>query len=223
VIVVAGLFGATVASTATRDATPKRWAATFCGATLTWETAVKIDSAELTTALDRYRSEGNLDLRRARGLVVALVGRLASAIDDLSSSINAVGAPQIANRKNLQADVLRAVNTLAKELDHLKNEARTLSTGSAGAFLRGALAIADKIIQSGATGITAVVSALVRNSSPELQDAAEKDPACIALVSPPRPNPSPRRVRSRRRPHPEIARSRLLQARLRGRARSRHG
>jgi hypothetical protein len=169
-----------VAAGATQKASPKKWISTFCGSVLTWENTVKSDSTRVANAVSGLRKNGKVDLRAAKSKLVGFLGGLVRSTNTLIGKIRAVGPPDVRNASKLQKGVLDAFAQVLKAFKDGQTAAAKLPTNTAKAFSKAATALA-RTIQSSTSRISAAFTALGRYSTKSLDDAANKDPACLKL------------------------------------------
>jgi hypothetical protein len=169
-----------VAAGATQKASPKKWVSTFCGSVLTWEHAVKSDSAKLTKAVSSLSKAGRVELHVARSKLVGFLGGIVKSTSTMIGKIKAVGPPAVKNSSRIQKGVLTAFAQVGQAFRDGQNQARKLPTNSAKAFSKAAYALAHTI-QSSTNRIGAAFTALAKYTSKPLDDAAKKDPTCAKL------------------------------------------
>lgn len=169
-----------VASGATRNASPKKWVNVFCVSVVSWEKSVNTDRTNLEKTLAGLKTTGHANIPALKKKLVGFLASVVHATDTMIVHIRAVGAPSVKNGGKIQSGVLSAFAQLRKAFQDAKLSAQKLPTGSATTFAKKAEAL-GLTVQASANRIGAAFRALDKYSTAPLNDAARKDAACTKL------------------------------------------
>jgi hypothetical protein len=163
------------------SATPKKWVATFCTSTRTWERTLKSGIVKLQGAVAKYK-DGEIGLSTLKDDVVAFLGKLVKASNSVVTQVRAVGPPKVENGDKIQQGELHAFGQAKKVFQNARKAARALSTSNVQEFGKGLTAVGSSITAAGAK-ISAAESKLHKYGSKALKDAAAHQPACSEVRS----------------------------------------
>ena len=116
---------------------------------------------------------------QGKQLIVGVVSGFASDVAKLVSQIKAAGVPDVNNGQQISTAIQTALTRVQSSVATFQTQVNQLPTSSPTAFSAGAKSVATALQQS-LSGITSSLSGL---SSPQLQQAASKEPACQTLSS----------------------------------------
>jgi hypothetical protein len=174
------LAGAAGAEAATVNASPTRWASTFCGSFVTWEQAAKSGAAKLTKVLNALAKSRHANLKNDRAQLVSFLSGFRAATDRLQASLKAVGPPAVKNGGKIQAIITGGIAKAQIAVAAGRKQAATLPTNNAAAFVRQTNALA-KSFTTTFDKLASSFSVLKRYSPPSLIAAAKAVPACKKL------------------------------------------
>lgn len=93
------------------------------------------------------------------------------------TKLKAAGTPKVDNGRTISSSIVNALSQLKAALDHAARETKSLSTTDSTSFRAGAESVAI-MVRSSLNGLGAGLGGL---RSPELENAAAQEPACVSL------------------------------------------
>jgi hypothetical protein len=174
------LAGSASAEAATVNASPTKWASTFCGSFVTWVQAAKTGDANLTKVLNVLEQSGHANLKNVRGQLVSFLSGFLTATDHLQASMKGVGPPAVTNGPKIQKIITGAITKAQVALAAGEKQARALPTNNAAVFVRETNALA-KSFTTAFNKLANSFSVIKKYSPPALTAAAKANPACKKL------------------------------------------
>jgi hypothetical protein len=169
-----------VAAGATQSVSPEKWISNFCGSVLTWEQAVKSDSAKLQKVVAGLKKSGQVNVPQVKRKLTGFLHQIVAETNKLVGKLKAVGPPSTKDGDKLQAGVVVAFGKVGNAFRFAEKAAKKLPTTSAKAFAKGAVALAEAV-RSSVRQLDAAFSVIGKYSTQELVDAGNKDPSCKKL------------------------------------------
>jgi len=155
------------------------YVASVCKSLGAWEHTVKGQAVtiegKLPSLLEQAVNGGAAVLTQARTLLVTFTDELVAATKTAQKGVDAAGTPNVKNGSTIASKLHDAFGSILTALGAARNRADKLPTDSGSAFQSGANAI-QQSIQSAFGSVGNSVP-----NSPELNAAAKKTPACVAI------------------------------------------
>jgi len=150
--------------------TPAAYVKSICEAIGPFEKTVQSRSQALNLSKPQSPAEGKKALE-------GFLTQVASDTDQAVTKLKAAGTPNVANGKEVSQAIVSAFTQLKTALTAAAGKAGSLPTASAAAFKAGAQALGASV----QTSIGGIGSSLGNLKSPDLENAAKKEPACQTL------------------------------------------
>jgi hypothetical protein len=163
-------LGACGGGSSSSSVTPAAYVKSICQAVGPFEKDVQSRSSALNLSAIKNPAQGKTALQ-------GFLSAVASDTDNAVSKLKSAGTPNIKNGKQISTAIVTAFTQLRGALSQAVSSANSLPTGSAAAFKTAAVALGNTV----RTSMSNIGSGLTGLSSPALESAAKKEPACQTL------------------------------------------
>ena len=153
---------------------PSAYVAGVCGAVLSWEQSIKSRTDALPSQLASVTS-----LADGRQVFTDYLDGTVQETNAMIDKVQRLRSPLVSNGREVQATVVKALQTIRSTLVDAESKARDLPTDNVAAFQRGA----EEIGLSVESELSGLDSKLGVADSPDLSMAAASDPSCKQLSS----------------------------------------
>ncbi|MBV8954468.1 MAG: hypothetical protein JO153_06180 [Solirubrobacterales bacterium] len=157
-------------SSSSSDVTPAAYVKSICQAIVPFEKNVQNRRSQLDLSSITSPAQGKQALQ---GFLAGVVGDAQKAVTQLKNA----GTPKVNNGKKISDAIVGAFTQAQTALSQAKDKAASLPTGSAQAFKTGAQSLGTGILSS----MNNIGTSLGNLKSPELEQAAKKEPACNSV------------------------------------------
>lgn len=164
ILAVAGCGG-------TSQVKPAAYVKSMCTALGNWKNTIQSAGVALQSsgAASAPRPAAKADYQR-------FVGSLVTATQRAASDLHAAGAPAVSGGQQIASRLAHAFDTASGRLAQAQTEAKAIRTDSASTFQLGASAVTAQIKSA-----LQAIAAVAPGRSPQLRQAAAKEPACQVL------------------------------------------
>ena len=157
-------------SSGSSSVTPAAYVKAICQSVGPFEKDVQSRSSALNLGAIKNPAQGKTALQ-------GFLSAVASDTDNAVSKLKAAGSPDVKNGKQISSAIVTAFSQLRGALSQAVSSANSLPTGSAAAFKPAAVTLGNPV----RTSMSNIGSGLTGLSSPALESAAKKEPACQSL------------------------------------------
>lgn len=170
VFVLAGC-GGSGASDANAGVTPAAYVRSIC-------TAVQPFVNDVVRRSDKLNSGTLPSVAQGKKAIQGFLSGVSNDTDVTISKLKAAGAPKVSNGRQLADKVVSAFTHLKTSVNHALNQANALPTDTPAHFKTAATRLGGTV----RTSMSGIGTSLNGLTSPELEKAAAKEPACTSLA-----------------------------------------
>lgn len=152
--------------------TPAAYVKSICSAIGPFERAVGSRSNALNLGSIKNPTQGKTALHD-------FLTAVAADTDHAVAQLKAAGTPKVKNGKAISSGIVNAFSQLQSALSHAAEKASSLPTSSSQEFKNAANALGTGVRSS----MSSISSSLATLKSPELEQAAAKEPTCKTLAT----------------------------------------